>query len=178
MQEQRTVSHEALRRAADRIGASADGAMSDRYLDRLLAEVEAEAAARRKQVEAEVRSRWQERSEELEQDVSGYAVSNYLYWIEDANRDEDDEDEAAERRRAKYGTLGEWAKAEHSDSYVEGAGLHPAYENVIAEHAEEVARDRLVREGDPDDIERALDESISKREWGWPRVATASIQRA
>ena len=44
-------------------------------------------------------------------------MNSYEYWIEDAERDHDDEDEAPERRRSRDSTLGEWAEEE--------LGAHP-----------------------------------------------------
>ncbi len=146
--------------------------------DRLArAEVE-EEAARRGEVEAEVRRRWRECSEEIEGEVSGYAMGSYLHWVEDAERDYDDVNQMPERRRFRYATLREWAEAEEIDSYVEGTRYYPSYAADIAEYAEEMAERRLVREGDPEDLREALERSISDREWEWWGIETASILTA
>lgn len=177
MQERRIVSHEALGRAAGRVGTLAGWTEAGRYLDRLLSEVEAEEAARRTEVEAEVRRRWEACSEDIEAEVSGYAINSYEYWIEDANRDHEDEDQTPKRRRSRYSTLGEWADAEETD-IDEGTGYYPRYARDIAGHAEEMAGRRLVRKGDAKDLRKALEKSISERKWSWPGIETASILTA
>ncbi len=48
----------------------------------------------------------------------------------------------------------------------------------IAEPAGEFAQDRLIREGDQEDVREAVVKSISDRKWEWPSIKTASIESA
>jgi hypothetical protein len=141
----------------------------------LLAGVEAEEDARRREIDAEVQRRWAECSGEIEDEVSGYAMGSYLHWVEDAERDWEDEEETPERRRSRYAVLREWAAAEKSDIPVEWPRYDPSYAADIAEHAEEMAERRLACDGDPDDLREALEKSIKDRKWEWPGIETASI---